>query len=118
MCDKKSAYDKRLGEVRKRFVGSLHERLGAIAEETRKPDDASARETQLEKVHRLLHDLVGNAAMLELHDIQNEIQPALTLVENRHERYAPLSNDDLALIDKALAAGCLVATSLERQYTA
>ncbi|MBU2959182.1 Hpt domain-containing protein [Paracoccus sp. 1_MG-2023] len=118
MSDKKSSYDERLGEVRKRFVGSLHERLDTIAEETRKPDDASARETQLEKVHRLLHDLVGNAAMLELHDVQNEIQPALTLVESRHEHDAPLSHDDLAQIDKALAAGRLVATNLERQYTA
>ena len=118
MPDENRAYDERLAEVRKRFVGSLYERLDSIAEETCKPDDASARETQLEKVHRLLHDLVGNAAMLELHDVQNEIQPALTLVESRHKYEAPLSHDDLAQIDKALAAGRLVATNLKRQYIA
>lgn len=117
MSHKKTAYDERLGEVRKRFVGSLHKRLDAIAEETRKPDDASARETQLEKVHRMLHDMVGNASMLELHDVQNKIQPALTLVESRHEHDAPLSQDDLAQIDEALAAGRLVATNLREQYT-
>lgn len=114
MYDKKTAYEERIGEVRKRFVGSLHERLDAIAEETRKPDEDAARETQLEKVHRLLHDLVGNAAMLELHEVQEQMQPALNLVETRHEHNAPLSHEDLAQIDKVLTIGRLVATSLER----
>lgn len=118
MSHKKTAYDERLAEVRKRFVRSINTRLDDIAEETRKPNDASAPETQLEKVHRLLHDMVGNAAMLELHEFQNKIQPALTLVESRHEHDAPFSQDDLAQIDEALAAGHLVATNLREQYTA
>jgi hypothetical protein len=51
----------------------------------------------------MLHDLAGNAAMLEYAEIEDRLRKGLRVAEDADESAAPLSTDDIRTIEAALA---------------
>ena len=96
-------YEQRVAATRKRFIEGMPERLQAVADALRETDGADPRETKARKVHRMLHDLAGNAAMLEYAEIEDRLRKGLRVAEDADESSAPLSTDDIRIIETALA---------------
>ena len=96
-------YEQRVAATRKRFIEGMPERLQAVADALRETDGADPRETKARKVHRMLHDLAGNAAMLEYAEIEDRLRKGLRVAEDADESSVPLSTDDIRIIETALA---------------
>lgn len=96
-------YEQRVAATRKRFIEGMPERLQAVSDALRETDGADPRETKARKVHRMLHDLAGNAAMLEYLAIEDCLRKALRVAEDADDSSSPLSADDVRIIEAALA---------------
>ncbi|EAQ02409.1 hypothetical protein OB2597_20041 [Pseudooceanicola batsensis HTCC2597] len=102
LAERERLFEQRVQKTRARFVANLPERLEAIREAARSSEATDGRETQLRKVHRLLHDMAGSAAMLELAEIETSVRRALEIAEEADVRNSPFNREELFLIEAAL----------------
>lgn len=96
-------YEQRVAATRKRFIEGIPDRLQAVSDALHETDGADPRETKARKVHRMLHDLAGNAAMLDYLEIEDCLRKGLRVAEDADESSSPLSADDVRIIETALA---------------
>jgi len=110
------SYDERIAQVRKRFIHTLAERLNDIADAIQLAPETCIDETQAHKLHRMLHDMGGNAAMLEFNEIEKIIRQGVDIAEQADVDGRELTQDQkthlAAILDDAIAAGAL----LREQY--
>ena len=110
------SYEERIAQVRKRFIHTLAERLGDIADAIQLAPETCTDETQAHKLHRMLHDMGGNAAMLEFDEIEKIIRQGVDIAEQADVDGRELTQDQktrlAAIVDDAIAAGAL----LKEQY--
>ena len=106
-------YEARVARTRKRFILSLDERLDAILSAARGGADADPVETQPRKVHRMMHDMAGNAAMLELSEVEDSIRKGLGVAEKADADGVPMTDADVAAIEAAVEETRKVAAVLQ-----
>lgn len=75
------AYQKSLASSQNRFLASLPEKLDALLAQVSATQAPSSQEHPARKLHRLIHDIAGNAAMLGFSDIEAAIREGLPLAE-------------------------------------
>lgn len=109
-----SSYLENLSKTRKRFVGSLASRLDAIVAQVDAEEHATDRETAPRKLHRLLHDMAGNAAMLELADVETAARDGLAVAERADRETRRLSTDERSELFRAVACARGLADALTR----
>ena len=91
---KSDTYHQRLAATRARFIMTLPERLDAIATQVSVKDDPEDRETAVHKLHRLLHELAGNSAMLDMTDVSSVARKALEIVEHIDHAQRPVAPNE------------------------
>ncbi|MBB3994756.1 hypothetical protein GGR95_002405 [Sulfitobacter undariae] len=109
-------YDDKVAQTRRRFVHSLNGRLDAILEAMRSTPQPDSGETQTRHIHRLLHDMAGNSAMLELEGIESSIRKGLAIAERVDAARQPLSDTEIKEIETIVEQTRSIATQLEEQY--
>jgi len=95
-------YEQRIAATRKRFIEGLPARLQAVSDALRETDGANLRETKARKIHRMTHDLVGNAAMLEYVEVEDCLRKGLRVAEEADNECSDLSADEIRIIEAAL----------------
>ncbi|AML50461.1 hypothetical protein [Falsihalocynthiibacter arcticus] len=104
-----SKYETRVTEMRKRFICSLDGRLDAIIQVIDAESESTGGENHPRKLHRLLHDMSGSFAMLELTEISWEIRTAVVIAENADKLNRALTPDEktetMAVIAQTRAIG-------------
>ncbi len=118
MSGNQGSYEARVAKTRQRFIGSLGDRLDNILAEAHRPEGSDPKETQVRKLHRMMHDMAGNAAMLELGEIETAIRSGLGHAESADQHGRPLTPADLAAIEHAIAETRVVALRLNEEYSA
>ncbi|UOA32737.1 hypothetical protein DSM110093_02539 [Sulfitobacter sp. DSM 110093] len=96
-------YEQRVAATRKRFIEGLPTRTQAISDTLREAEGVDPLETKVRKVHRMMHDLVGNAAMLEYTEIEDCLRRGLRVAEEADNNGSTLSADEVRIIETALA---------------
>lgn len=102
MTKSDETFEQRVAKTRVRFIENLPERIETIRHAARHPVDPGASETQQRKVHRLLHDMAGTAAMLELSAIEKSVRRALGIAEEADVKNIPYDQDSLFMIEVVL----------------
>ena len=96
-------YEQRVAATRKRFIEGLPARTQAISDTLREAEDADPSGRKVRKIHRMLHDLAGNAAMLEYTEIEDCLRKGLHVAEDADNNGSTLSADEVRIIETALA---------------
>jgi hypothetical protein len=110
------SYEARIAQVRARFVGTLADRLLDISDAIKTTTEGSGGETHARKVHRLLHDIGGNAAMLELDVIEEPLRQAISIAERADAMGASLTEIDKAALQQIVSRTQDAAASLRERY--
>ncbi|MBU2961601.1 Hpt domain-containing protein [Citreicella sp. C3M06] len=103
MPEDKPRFEDRVAEIRMRFLETIPDRLKEIREAIQTPENSDPEETQLRKAHRMLHDMTGSAAMLELDHIEGAFRRALRIAEVADAKNTPFNSEELVIINDALA---------------
>jgi len=106
----KQTYEERVKATRARFIDSLPVRLELISTTLRTEDSSHELESKTRKVHRMLHDIAGNAAMLELVHIEASIRKGLSIAEAADHERTTLSQRDIDQIDSVLGETAKIVT--------
>lgn len=102
MTESDETFEQRVARTRARFIDNLPERIETIRQAARHTSDPGANETQQRKVHRLLHDMAGTAAMLELSAIETSVRRALHIAEEADVKNIPYDEESLFMIEVVL----------------
>ncbi|RYH02018.1 hypothetical protein EU805_12620 [Salipiger sp. IMCC34102] len=78
-----SDYNQKFRSIQRKFLNSIDVRVARMREALEL--FASGKTTDRSKLHLLIHDFTGNAAMLELHEIALEARKALNIFEGSEE---------------------------------
>lgn len=100
----------RVAIIRRRFLSELPMRVHAISDVLEDTGGEDFNETQARKVHRMLHDIAGSAAMLELHDIEAAARRGLAVAEVSDARNASLDGESRSTVQKSLHEMLAIAT--------
>ncbi|KMK64957.1 Hpt domain-containing protein [Puniceibacterium sp. IMCC21224] len=101
--EKSEAYLKSLAVIRMRFVNDLQGKLDVISDHMSDNHEHDANETASRKLHRLLHDMAGNAAMLDLMDVETVVRKGLSTAERADEENRSLSPEETLKLKKIIA---------------
>ena len=96
-------YEQRVAATRKRFIEGLPARLQAVSDALHETEAADPRETKARKIHRMMHDLAGNAAMLEYTEVEDCLRKGLRVAEDADNGSSTLSAVAVRIIEAALA---------------
>lgn len=96
-------YEQRVAATRRRFLDGLPERLDDVDTTMFALDYASSTETRARRVHRLLHDLAGNAAMLDLPAIEDAVRKGVDVAEDADVCKRSLTDAEMCRIGDVLA---------------
>ena len=110
------SYEDRIAQVRKRFVSTLSDRLEDISVAIKTATAGISGETHARKVHRLLHDMGGNAAMLEFDGIEMLLRQGVSIAEQADATGTTLTEDDKAALEKIITETHAAAASLRESY--
>ncbi|WP_163852085.1 Hpt domain-containing protein [Pseudooceanicola aestuarii] len=103
MTNASEDFSQRVAKIRARFMEGVPARLNAIRDVVHCAESTDPHETQLRKAHRLLHDMAGSAAMLDLPEIEGAVRRALDIAESADAKNTPFDHADLLIIDTALS---------------
>jgi hypothetical protein len=109
------SYEDRIKLVRKRFICTLAERLDTISSTIREAPEASINEPHARKVHRLFHDMGGNAAMLELSNIERIVRQGVVIAEQVDTSGADLTDAQKTALEAIVAETHAAAAQLREQ---
>lgn len=110
-----SSYEERIAHIRTRFVGSLSGRLQEIC--TALHADDGSTDSRARTIHRLLHDLIGSAAMLEVEALETVLRPAVHLAERVDEANGELTDEDKRVLIAIIERAQSVAEQLKEQFS-
>ncbi|WP_458790922.1 hypothetical protein [Yoonia sp. MH D7] len=110
------SYEDRIARVRERFVSTLADRLEDILQAIETTTESTSGETHARKVHRLLHDAGGNAAMLEFDGIEMLLRQGVLIAERVDANGTSLTEADKAELKKIIAETHYAAASLRKTY--
>ncbi|WP_091845583.1 Hpt domain-containing protein [Palleronia pelagia] len=103
-------FAERVGDIRTKFVDRLPARVQEIRTAVHAEERQDTSETQMRKVHRMLHDLAGSAAMLDMESVESSLRQALGVAERADSQNSSFDDDDRAVIDRALSIVVRIAT--------
>tara|TARA_R110002020_G_scaffold24308_2_gene80124 strand:+ start:94 stop:468 length:375 start_codon:yes stop_codon:yes gene_type:complete len=106
-------FEQRVSATRQRFIDGLPARLESIDAALDAGADAASGESHARLIHRMLHDLAGNAAMLELDLVEESVRSGLKVAEAADSGDGSLSPDDIRAIHLAVAVAHEVARNLK-----
>lgn len=66
----------------------------------------------------MMHDMAGNAAMLELGEVETAIRSGLGHAETADQQGRALTPEDLAAVERAIDETRAVALRLNKEYSA
>lgn len=107
-------FAQRVEATRRRFIEGLPVRLEAVSATLTEKDAPDASESKARKIHRMMHDLAGNAAMLELAEIESSLRRALSVAEEADTKRSALSDTEIGLIDDVLADTRKIILSMQK----
>ena len=111
-------YLDQLRRTRERFALSLSGRLDAITTQIETARDGGMREAASRKLHRLFHDLAGNAAMLDLASIEAAMRDGLHFSERADREGRDLTTQERTLVGEAIERTRRLADVLVRDLPA
>ena len=76
-----SVYEQRVKATRAKFIERIDQTLNGILSALAPGQPATGAESQTRKVHRLLHDMAGNAAMLDLLQLDEKLRQGVKIAE-------------------------------------
>jgi len=106
-------FEQRVSATRHRFIDGLPARLERIDAALDAGGDAASGETHARLIHRMLHDLAGNAAMLELDLVEESVRSGLKIAEAADSGDGSLSPDSIRAIHSSVAVAHEVARNLK-----
>lgn len=112
-----SSYEERIAHIRTRFVGSLTGRLQEICTALHADVDDGSTDSRARTIHRLLHDLIGSAAMLEVEALETVLRPAVHLAERVDEANGELTDEDKQVLNAIIERAQSVAEQLKEQFS-
>jgi HPt (histidine-containing phosphotransfer) domain-containing protein len=89
------SYADKLKDTTDRFLASLGDRIQEIANTIEEKPDPLSTESPRRKLHRLLHDLSGSAAMLNLDDVHAAVANGLSAAAAADRAGRSLTDDDI-----------------------
>ena len=96
-------YEQRVAATRLRFIAGLSERLDNIDIALAAGEDDTSAERHSRTIHRMLHDLAGNAAMLELDAVARSIREGVAIAEAADTQGEALSSASILRIHEVVA---------------
>ena len=75
------AYLERIAQTRIRFINGIDDRVQSVRKVMSGEAQEPAAETPQRTIHRMLHDMAGNTAMLQLPEIEKVVRTALAIAE-------------------------------------
>ena len=96
------AYSQSLAGIRTRFVAGLPGKIDEIRSQVAGLGADDAAETAPRKLHRLLHDMAGNSAMLGYHDFEAIVRQGLVAAERADNEHRNVSADEAEDLIKIL----------------
>ncbi|MBB5721855.1 chemotaxis protein histidine kinase CheA [Loktanella ponticola] len=111
------SYDDRIAQVRKRFIHTLKDRLDDVLNVVQGEPESSGGETHVRKVHRLLHDMSGNAAMLELDTIEQIVRKGVDIAEHVDTTGADLTQTQITALEAIIQDAHAAAAQLREHYS-
>ena len=106
-------FEQRVASIRRRFIDGLDARLDSIDLSLCAGEDATSNERHARKIHRLFHDLAGNAAMLELEAVERSIRKGVEIAQIADSRGEALSDESIMRLRAVLAGTRSVARDLQ-----
>lgn len=103
MSTTKDEFSAQVSKIRSRFVQGLDARIDAIRDVMYVPTEALSAESPEHASHRMLHDLAGSAAMLQLADIETAARAALEIAEHADNRGTPFDQSEREAIETVLS---------------
>lgn len=105
------AFSERVACIRKRFLSEMPQRVRTISDVLAGIEDEDTEESRSRMLHRMLHDIAGSAAMLELYDIEVAARRGLAIAEVSDDRGTPLDEESRSVIQESVCDMLAVATS-------
>ncbi|MEC7257575.1 MAG: hypothetical protein VXW58_07130 [Pseudomonadota bacterium] len=106
-----SNYDEQVRATRAKFIARIDATLDGIVE-AMSSDSVIARETQARRVHRLLHDMAGNAAMLDLTSLSQKLRQGVELAEGADDENRTITPEESAAIRAVVEDARLIGRAL------
>lgn len=110
------SYEDRIAQLRRRFVHTLAERLDDISDVVRAAPETVVEETHAHMIHRMLHDMGGDAAMLEFEGIAQIMLQGVEISERADSAGVNLTEAGRAALDEIIDEARAAATLLREQY--
>lgn len=109
------SYEDRVAQMRKRFVFSVDARLDAIFEDC-SANPVATGESKVRRTHRLLHDMAGNAAMLELDELAAQTRFAVEIAALADKATRNVTPDEKRQIEAIIATTRVIVARLKEQF--
>jgi HPt (histidine-containing phosphotransfer) domain-containing protein len=110
-----SNYEEQVRATRAKFIARSEQTLDGILSAIAAGSAPDSRESQARKVHRLLHDMAGNAAMLDLHALDQKLRQGVEIAEVADAQNRPITPEESAAIRGVVDDARLIAQGLSER---
>lgn len=108
-------YDEKVRATRAKFIGRINDTLDEILRALTDEPASGSRESQARRVHRLLHDMAGNAAMLDLDSLSQKIRHGVDVAEKADEQHGTITPEDARAIRAVVEDARLIGNALSER---
>lgn len=107
-----STYEERVSATRKRFILRIEQTLDDVLSALKTETPVETTETRARKVHRMLHDMAGNAAMLDLCELAQKLRQGVDIAETADHGRRQISERETAAIQEVVEDARVLGNSL------